>query len=369
MRDEDIKTASDKMRIMFEEFNISVLDDSRLFGALFNDFVNFDFDGKEILISSIRTPVLSRIKDICNSSNKENEVKKLEYYLDTTLGLKEDWINFIIEIYSSALGWGVTLPKQNNTASYVPPKTLAAPQKIKLNSIFLFAYDGSDYDNVKYSGPVFMKDETQYVGVKVTFDSPEKEIEGTFKWQIFRDDGTPFTDPIILTDTILPTHSMYHSSWGWKDKGNWPEGAYKVVASLNGSNEMVAYFNIEHGSYHKVNMRINSVRLFSADNTPPEIGKRSYSKVFSKETTKRIFFELSHKVIKNTFYTTVNYTIRNSHSEIVGNFAVPIQFMNGWDMCWVDYGYDEAGLWDSGLYSYEVSIGNGPSYYGYFSIT
>ncbi len=359
MRNEDIKACANGIKLITDSYGTSVLDDARLFASLFNDFVNFNFEGKEIIISTLRTPVLNNIKDVCDSQSKQISAKKLEHYLDSTLGLKEEWICSILQIYSLAFDWGLTFSPKKNTDSF---------KSLTLNDIRTFAFDGSDLDAIKTDGPVFLTNETQYIGVLVTFDPEPEEFVGKFTWQIFKEDGTAFTEKLIRADYIPQNCCSYYASWGWDTKGNWPEGKYKIVASMNGSNELTTYFDIQYGAYDNAALDIKNVKLFSAGERAPELSKRSYGTVFSKATTERIYFQLDHKEIKNTFYTTVNYTIRNSYNEIVGSYAIPVHFMRGWNMCWISHGYDVAGQWDTGDYSYVLSIGNGKNYYGTFSI-
>ena len=50
---------------------------------------------------------------------------------------------------------------------------------------------------------------------------------------------------------------------------------------MNGSNELVTYFDVVEGAYDNPRLTMNEVLLFSAGAVPPELKDRKYSTVFS----------------------------------------------------------------------------------------
>ncbi len=230
-------------------------------------------------------------------------------------------------------------------------------KKFTLNSVCTFAYDGSSFAARKVQGPLFLKGETRMIGILVTYDPVPTDMKVSLDWQIFRDDVTPVTGVIHGTGTVRKGDYDYFQGWGWRFPGNWAVGRYTVKASMNGSNQIITYFDVVDGKYDNPRLTMNSVRLFNAGPIPPDPSQRQYSTVFPSRQTRRIYFEISLLKMRIPVYTTLNYKITKMNGEVFANYSVPIRLHRGDDRCWTGFGWDNPGHWQKGRYSYEVSIG------------
>lgn len=232
-----------------------------------------------------------------------------------------------------------------------------AGKQFTLYSVSVFEYDGSSFAARKVQGPLFLKGETRMIGILVTYPAAQQNMKVSLDWQIFRQDGSPLTPVIHGTGVINKGDTDYFQGWGWNEPGNWAVGRYTVKASMNGSKELVTYFDVVEGRYDNPVLRMNDIRLFSAGSIPPGVKDRLYSVVFSSQQVRRIYFEISMAKISTPVYTTLHYKIVKLSGEILANYAVPIRFHAGDDKCWTGFGWDAPGHWPKGRYGYEVSIG------------
>ena len=230
--------------------------------------------------------------------------------------------------------------------------------QFRLNSISTFEYDGSSFSSRKVQGPLFLKGETRMIGILVTYDPVPKSMSVSLDWQIFNQDGSPMTGMIHGGGTISKGDTDFYQGWGWAVPGNWKVGRYMVKASMNGSNQLTAYFDIVDGRYDNPRLTMHEIRLFSAGAVPPSVSERMYSAVFSSHQARRIYFEISLARMNASVYTTMNYKITRENGEIIANYSVPIRFRSGDDRCWTGFGWDNPGHWRKGRYGYEVSIGS-----------
>ena len=247
-----------------------------------------------------------------------------------------------------------TVPPQETTVQQKSP----AQKQFRLNSISTFEYDGSSFSSRKVQGPLFLKGEMRMIGILVTYDPVPQGMNVSLDWQIFRQDGTPLTPVIHGTGSISKGDSDFYQGWGWNVPGGWQTGRYTVKASMNGSNQLVTYFDVVEGKYDNPHLKMNEVVLFSAGTVPPELKDRKYSTVFSSHQARRIYFAIRLAKMNVSVYSTLNYKITKSNGEIFANYSVPIRFRSGDDRCWTGFGWDRPGHWQKGRYGYEISIGN-----------
>ena len=238
-----------------------------------------------------------------------------------------------------------------------PSQSRPAQKPFRLNSISTFEYDGSSFSSRKVQGPLFLKGEMRMLGILVTYDPAPQGMNVSLDWQIFRQDGASMTGVIHGSGSIGKGDTDYYQGWGWGIPGNWQVGRYTVKASMNGSNELVTYFDVVEGAYDNPRLTMNEVLLFSAGAVPPELKDRKYSTVFSSHQARRIYFEIRLEKVKAPFYTTLNYKITKMSGEIFAHYSVPIRFRSGDDRCWTGFGWDAPGHWPKGRYGYEISIG------------
>jgi len=195
------------------------------------------------------------------------------------------------------------------------------------------------------------------IGILVTYDPVPQGMNVSLDWEICRQDGFSITGKIHGTGSIRQGDTDFYQGWGWNVPGNWQVGRYTVKASMNGSNQLVTYFDVVEGKYDNPHLTMNEVKLFSAGAVPPELKDRVYSAVFSSHQARRIYFEITLPKMNASVYTTMNYKITKSSGEIYANYSVPIRFRSGDDRCWTGFGWDNPGHWQKGRYGYEISIG------------
>ena len=246
------------------------------------------------------------------------------------------------------------------TPSQAKPTVQSKPaqNQFQLNTINTFEYDGSSFSSRKAQGPLFLKGEMRMIGIIVTYDPAPHDMNVSLDWQIFRQDGTSVTGIIHGSGSIRKGDTDFYQGWGWNVPGNWQVGRYTVKASMNGSNQLVTYFDVVEGKYDNPRLTMNEVVLFSAGAVPPELKDRKYSTVFSSHQARRIYFEIRLAKMNVSVYTTLNYKITKITGEIVANYSVSIRFRSGDDRCWTGFGWDNPGHWQKGRYGYEISIGN-----------
>jgi len=250
--------------------------------------------------------------------------------------------------------------RKDEKKSQPPPK----PQKqqshngrFTVNSIRTFAYDGSSFAARKVRGPLFLKAETTMIGILLSFDPVQTDMNAMVDWQIFRQDGTPVSQPIHGTALLRQGNMDYYQGWGWNQPDKWDVGRYFIRAFMNGSAPVIAYFEVVDGKFDDPVIPMFGARLFTGGSTPPPQNARAYSDTFHTGTTCRIYFEISVRTVLKPLYTTVNYRIIGPDGEVWANYAEPVRFNVGADRCWTGYGWDTPGHWMKGRYSYELSIG------------
>ncbi len=250
-------------------------------------------------------------------------------------------------------------PQQKKAPSQSKPvqQSHSAQKQFRLNSISTFEYDGSSFSSRKVQGPLFLKGEMRMIGILVTYDPVPQGMNVSLDWEICRQDGFSITGKIHGTGSIRQGDTDFYQGWGWNVPGNWQVGRYTVKASMNGSNQLVTYFDVVEGKYDNPHLTMNEVKLFSAGAVPPELKDRIYSAVFSSHQARRIYFEITLPKMNASVYTTMNYKITKSSGEIYANYSVPIRFRSGDDRCWTGFGWDNPGHWQKGRYGYEISIG------------
>lgn len=236
-------------------------------------------------------------------------------------------------------------------------QSVPAQSQFRLSSISTFAYDGSSFSSRKVQGPLFLKGEMRMVGILVTYPPAPQNMNVSLDWQIFRQDGSPMTNMIHGSGSICKGDTDFYQGWGWNIPGNWQVGRYTIKASMNGSNQLVTYFDVVDGRYDNPRLTMNEVKIFSAGAVPPELKDRKYSTVFSSHQARRVYFEIRLAKMNMSVYTTLNYKITKSNGEIFANYSVPIRFRSGDDRCWTGFGWDTPGHWQQGRYGYEISIG------------
>jgi len=245
----------------------------------------------------------------------------------------------------------------------------SAPKKFKVNSIQLFSYDGSSFNAPKVYGGTQYKNDVRYMGVLLTYDKVNVNTSITINWQIFKSDGSAYTNPISSTATVQAgSHDFFHA-WGWANPGNWPVGRYKVVASLNDSDKVSAEFEIKSGGFADYRPYISSVKTFEGGNQAPEENSRYYTSYFNQSNTRSVYFHFNFTQVKYNTLTTINYKIYRPNGSVMTNTRTPILMQSGWDRCWTGYGWSTYGNWPKGQYRYEVSIGNSSPVSGTFNIT
>ena len=245
-------------------------------------------------------------------------------------------------------------PAQQNSSTQ---QSSPAKSSFRLNSISMFEYDGSSFASRKVQGPLFLKGELRMIGILVTYPPAPHNMKVSLDWQIFHQDGSSMTGLIHGVGSISKGDTDFYQGWGWNVPGHWQPGRYTVKASMNGSNQLVTYFDVVEGKYDNPLLTMTEVRLFSAGAVPPELKDRKYSAVFSSHQARRIYFEIRLAKMNTSVYTTLNYKITKSSGEIFANYSVPIRFRSGDDRCWTGFGWDVPGHWQKGRYGYEISIG------------
>ena len=218
-------------------------------------------------------------------------------------------------------------------------------------------------------GPVFRAGNARMIGILVTYDPVPQDMNVVLDWQILYQDNAPVTGVIHGGGRIKKGDTDFYQGWGWSVPGSWKAGKYTIKASLNGSNQLTANFEVVEGRYENPVLALNEVRLFSAGAVPPAVSNRMYSSVFSSHQARRIYFEISLVKMNVPIDTTLNYKITRDDGNVVANYSVPIRLCVGDDMCWTGFGWNNPGHWRKGRYYYEVSIGSENNYFsGVFDI-
>ena len=234
---------------------------------------------------------------------------------------------------------------------------IISPGKFTIQSMAIFAYDGTSFDARKVMGPVFLKEETGTIGIKLSFEPLSAPMNVSMEWQIFHEDGTPVVGSIHGSGFLTPGSIDFCQGGGWKKPGRWKAGRYIIRATMNGSDVVTGYFNVIEGRFDDPVLTMYGARLFTAGSTPPPPKERKYAEVFSASEVRKIYFEISMSTIITPSRTTMNYLITGPDGEVIANFAEPVSMRVGGDRCWTGFGWDKPGRWRKGRYYYEVSIG------------
>lgn len=384
----DLDTYVSGIQEIVNTYGNQVLNDCRLFTSLLNDVISLSTKGRDLFKKTLKPNVLNQIYSVnkCLFLKRKAEIIKLESLVEKECLINKDIVFEVVSVYAKVFSWkyvsnidssSILSNVSNNSNlnnSLKQPKNPSnlRPNNFKktfiLTGLDLFEYDGTSYLSKKISGPIFLKNEARYIGVMLMFDRPLKDEDIEVKWQIFNDNGTPFTKEMVVNGKIVPNNTGYNVSWGWPTPGNWPIGKYRVVASANGSKELTSSFEVINGYYSQPKINLNNLRLFNGGDVAPDENLRQYSTSFQRGKLQRIYFELHFKQISKNHYTTINYKITYANGDVFANYAIPTQMQSGWDKCWTGIGWSEAGYWQEGLYRYEVSVGKSNKLCGSFVV-
>lgn len=245
-----------------------------------------------------------------------------------------------------------------------------AVSRLRSPSIFTYA-TGYQYLNeeAKISGPVFLKEETKFITVRIFFTPPRQKCLGTLQWRIYDESGRAFS-PVLRTQCMLTpsSYSMMHS-YGWRQKGHWPVGVYKIVASINNSEPMETKFTVKPGKYDTApELKLDKVRLFPSGNQVIPVRARRYAEQFPQNLVRYISFEIHFSGIRESVYTTINYKIMDAYKKVVDCSRKPVFLSASAEQCCIGYGSSSYGFWKRGKYTYQISIGESNIIEGRFRI-
>jgi tetratricopeptide (TPR) repeat protein len=93
----------------------------------------------------------------------------------------------------------------------------------------------------------FGKGEARFIGweLNLEYPAPGRRVDFPIEQVWYRADGTVFGRQTLQTHVETDwASSFHHHSWGWKDRGNWPAGAYRVDLYIGGQQAASGSFKI-----------------------------------------------------------------------------------------------------------------------------
>lgn len=227
---------------------------------------------------------------------------------------------------------------------------------------------GYNWDETWIPDGYYFKSETKYIWVRLFFDNYGHLPGATMNWEIFREDGTSYSGPREnFVELSSDQHSTSHG-WGWNQKGHWDIGKYYIIARLGDSKPMRIDFEIAEGNYSDKKINLNRMKLFAAGDSVDDVGHYEDTRVFYKDVLRRVYFNYKFDALGEDAYVTINYKIYYPSGKTMTNIASPITLKSDWCQCWTGHGWSCPGMWKTGTYKYEVSLGNSKVFCGEFEV-
>lgn len=252
------------------------------------------------------------------------------------------------QLSSTYIVYGVN---QTNTTCISNSKAV-----FQINKLETFASDGT-ISGKKLTCSDFFRTETSYIGIKIHFNKENCNRIANLSWKIYNENGTAFSTENKISIPVTPNDDSVFQQWGWKEVGKWPLGRYCVVASINGCPPVQLWFEIKNGRYDVLPTRIKSVKLFNGGIPAPQIQQREYTSIFSKSSSRIIYFQFAFDPPGYDVNTLFECYIKHESGKIIANVASPIAIGSNHAFYWNGYGWENPGGWAAGKYTYTVSLG------------
>lgn len=228
--------------------------------------------------------------------------------------------------------------------------------------VYSRGYNEIDRSEREYKSE-FLKSKTSYIALEliVTNELYEKYDEAyKVTFMFYKPDNNLLCDFSVEFNVKSDWYTSWRTvSWGWNNPGNWVGGEYIVNVFVDGYYFGETTFEIIN-DYPK--LELESISFFEGGVSSEPDNQIDYSKTFSSETSRYIYYilelknnysSIEHQLVK--FKVNYYYEDGTLFGETEFEYSIP----ETWEdfELWYGLGWEEPGYWETGNYKVKVYMG------------